>query len=283
MLLSEIKTIFHAELDHLYPKEEVDHFFYLSIEHYLRLERFVLVMQPQLTLTKDEEQPLFETLSVLKQEIPIQYILGETYFMDLKFRVNQHVLIPRPETEELVHWIRDDIGNQKNLKILDIGTGSGCIAVALAKYLQQAEVHALDISKEALQVAKQNAMANQTGVTFHQHDILDSNLKLELELDIIASNPPYVREQEKKEMKNNVKQFEPDGALFVPDDNPLVFYEAIAQFAKTNLKNGGHLYLEINQYLGPETQALLEAHNFLEIEMRKDIFGNDRMLKAQKR
>ncbi|MEM9363285.1 MAG: peptide chain release factor N(5)-glutamine methyltransferase [Bacteroidota bacterium] len=281
MLLSEIKTIFHTELDQLYPKEEVDHFFYLSIEHFLGLARFVLVMQPQLTLTKDEEQPLFETLSALKQETPIQYILGEAHFMELKFKVNNHVLIPRPETEELVHWILDDVGNQKTvLKILDIGTGSGCIAIALAKHFPKAKVHALDISKEALGVAKQNAVANQTEVKFHQHNILDLDIDLELEFDIIISNPPYVREQEKMEMKNNVKQFEPDRALFVPDDNPLLFYEAITQFSKRNLKSGGHLYLEINQYLEQEAQALLEAHNFLEIELRKDLFGNFRMLKG---
>ncbi|MEM9076565.1 MAG: peptide chain release factor N(5)-glutamine methyltransferase [Bacteroidota bacterium] len=280
MLLTEIKSIFHTELDQLYPKEEVDHFFYLSIEHFLGLERFVLVMQPQLTLTKDEERPFFETLSALKQETPIQYILGEVYFMELKFIVNKNVLIPRPETEELVHWVLDDVASQKDLKILDIGTGSGCIAVALAKHLPKAEVFGLDISKEALQVATQNAEANQMEVTFHQYDILNLNLQLEHKFDIIISNPPYVRQQEKVEMRKNVKQFEPDGALFVPDDNPLLFYEAIAQFSKRNLKRGGHLYLEINQYLGQETQDLLEAHNFLEIELRKDFFGNFRMLKG---
>ncbi|PRX54497.1 peptide chain release factor N(5)-glutamine methyltransferase [Flagellimonas meridianipacifica] len=282
MLLSEIKSIFHKELGQLYPKEEIDNFFYLSIEHYLGLERFILVLQPELALTKDEEQPLFETLSTLKREMPIQYILKKAHFMGLEFYVNQHVLIPRPETEELVQWILDDINYQtSDIKILDVGTGSGCIAVVLAKHLPNLEMHALDISVEALEIAKENATKNKTEVTFHQHSILDLNLKLEPKFDIIVSNPPYVRHQEKAQMRNNVKEFEPDEALFVPDDNPLLFYEAIALFANRNLKKGGFLYLEINQYLGQETKALLEAHNFLEIELRKDFFGNDRMLKGK--
>ena len=283
MLLSEIKSIYHKELDKIYPKEEVDHLFYRSIEHHLGLERFVLVMQPQLTLTKDEEGPLFRTLSSLRQEIPLQYVLGKAYFMDLEFLVNEHVLIPRPETEELVHWVLDDVDNQtSDIKVLDIGTGSGCIAIAVAKNLPNLEVHALDVSSEALKVAKENAAKNKAEVAFHQHNILDFSLKLELEFDIIVSNPPYVRELEKSEIENNVKKFEPHMALFVPDNNPLVFYEAIAKQATQHLKSKGLLYLEINQYLGQETHALLEAHNFLEIELRKDIFGNDRMLKAKR-
>ncbi|WP_435622649.1 peptide chain release factor N(5)-glutamine methyltransferase [Flagellimonas sp.] len=291
MLLSEIKSIYHKELGKIYPKEEIDHLFYRSIEHHLGLERFVLVIQPQFTLTKGEEEPLFRTLSSLKQEIPLQYVLGKTHFMDLEFQVNEHVLIPRPETEELVHWVLDDISSQtsdighqtSDIKVLDIGTGSGCIPVALAKNLPNLEVHALDISSQALKVAKENAAKNKAEVTFHQHNILDFSLKLELEFDIIVSNPPYVREMEKSKIENNVKKFEPEMALFVPDEKPLIFYEAIAQFASKYLKDNGLLYLEINQYLGQETQALLEAHNFLEIELRKDIFGNDRMLKAKKR
>ena len=290
MLLSEIKSIYHKELDKIYPKEEVDHLFYRSIEHHLGLERFVLVMQPQLNLTKDEEEPLFRTLSSLKEEMPLQYVLGKAYFMDLEFQVNEHVLIPRPETEELVHWVLDDIGSQtsdvrhqtSDIKVLDIGTGSGCIAITLAKNLAHTEVHAIDISKEALSVAKENAMANGVSVTFHQQDIRDLSLELEPQFDLIVSNPPYVRELEKSEIENNVKKFEPHIALFVPDNNPLVFYEAIVEQAAQHLKSKGLLYLEINQYLGQETQALLEAHNFLEIELRKDIFGNDRMLKAKK-
>ncbi len=308
MLLKEIKNIFHKELGKTYPKEEIDSFFYRCIEHYLKLERFVLAIQPELTLTKEEEQPLFEALSQLKQERPLQYILGTAHFMDLELHVNEGVLIPRPETEELVQWILEDVRSQKSevgsrkaeagnmdfypspLTILDIGTGSGCIAIALAKHLPKAKVCALDVSEKALEVARENAKLNQVDVTFLKNDILVPEFELaylpmrqelKLDFDIIVSNPPYVRELEKEEMKNNVKDHEPSLALFVTDGDPLVFYRAIAQFCGSHLKEKGSLYLEINQYLGEETKALLKAHNFSEIEPRKDIFGNDRMLKAQ--
>ncbi len=283
MLLKEIKTIYHQELEGIYPQEEIDAFFYEVITHFLGLEKFVMVLQPNLMVSKEEEQPLFETLAQLKLEKPIQYILGVSHFMDMEFKVNEHVLIPRPETEELVRWVISDcqVGSSQDLKVLDIGTGSGCIAITLAKHLPEAAVCALDISEEALKVAQENAQSNNVEVRFIHEDILEGDIKEEF--DIIISNPPYVRELEKEEMKNNVKQFEPSQALFVPDDNPLLFYKTIVEFAKNQLVAGGTLYLEINQYLGKETRALLEAHNFLDIELRKDLFGNDRMLKANKR
>ncbi len=283
MLLKEIKTIFHQELDAIYPKEEVDAFFYRLIEHYLQLERFVLVMHPDYTITKEEEQPLFEALSGLKLEKPLQYITGMAYFMDLELKVNEHVLIPRPETEELVAWIISDYQAEQNreLNILDIGTGSGCIAIALAKNLPNAKVYALDVSTKALEVVHQNAIFNNVDVTLVQKDILNPELDLELKFDIIVSNPPYVRELEKEKIKENVKAYEPSLALFVPDEDALLFYSAIVAFAKEHFSEKGSLYLEINQYLGKETKALLEAHNFLEIELRKDLFGNDRMLKGK--
>ncbi|UII75583.1 peptide chain release factor N(5)-glutamine methyltransferase [Flagellimonas sp. HMM57] len=313
MLLKEIKTIFHKELDKLYPNEEVDAFFYQLIEHYLQLERFVLVLQPNVSITKEEEQPLFEALAQLKLEKPLQYILGTAYFMDMEFKVNEHVLIPRPETEELVEWIildnsqdaeqsnpdaersrsvistklndrkSDLLNDDQGLKILDIGTGSGCIAIALAKKLPNAKVFAIDISEKALEVATQNAQLNEVEVTFIKADILNFELELELnfEFDIIVSNPPYVRELEKEHIKKNVKDYEPNLALFVPDEDALLFYRAITKFTQRYLSKTGSIYLEINQYLGEETKLLLEAHNFSEIELRKDIFGNDRMLKGK--
>ncbi|WP_350285539.1 peptide chain release factor N(5)-glutamine methyltransferase [uncultured Croceitalea sp.] len=291
MLLAEIKNIYHNELVELYPKTEIDSFFYSTIEHFLQLERFALVIQPQLTLTKSEEQPLFETLSRLKQEEPLQYILGEIYFMDFKLKVNEHTLIPRPETEELISWVLETSQNKntipttyanESLKVLDIGTGSGCIAIALAKALPHAHVTAIDISNEALQLAQENARLNTVKVNFVQADIL-AITKIEwTEFDIIISNPPYVRELEKPKMNNNVKLYEPPTALFVPDTNPLLFYEAIANFAGSALKNEGQLYLEINQYLGKETKSLFAAHNFTAIELKKDIFENQRMLRCKK-
>jgi release factor glutamine methyltransferase len=302
MLLKEIKTIFHQELGDSYPKEEIDSFFYRCIEHYLKLERFVLAVQPGLTLTKSEEQPLFEALAQLKLEKPLQYILGTAHFMDLELLVNEHVLIPRPETEELVRWILEDLQDDtglgpdaersrsvistthkdRSLQILDIGTGSGCIAIALAKALPNAKVTAIDISEKALAIAQRNSAFNHADVTFVRQDILDSELAPELELhfDIIVSNPPYVRQLEQNQMQKNVLEYEPHTALFVPDNDALIFYDAIAQFAQSHLKKKGGLYFEINQYLGAETKALLNARDFSEIELRKDMFGNDRMLKA---
>lgn len=303
MLLKEIKDIFHKELGKLYPKEEIDSFFYRCIEHYLKLERFILAIQPGYTLTKDEEQPLFEALAQLKMEKPLQYILGTAHFMDLELQVNENVLIPRPETEELVQWILDDILvkkqfkkdaersrsvistplNDHSLQILDIGTGSGCIAIALAKNLPKAKIYALDVSEGALNVAKKNALANGVEITFLHQDILDAELEFEPELtfDVIVSNPPYVRGLEKNEIHKNVKDFEPGTALFVPDEDPLLFYKAIISFSEKRLLKKGSLYFEINQYLGAETKALFNARNFSEIELRKDIFGNDRMLKGK--
>ncbi|SIS65731.1 release factor glutamine methyltransferase [Zobellia uliginosa] len=284
MVLKEIKHIYHKELDGLYPKEEVDSFFYLLIEHYLQLQRFVLAVQPNLTLTKEEEQPLFEALSELRLQRPVQYIMGKTSFMDLDFEVDENVLIPRPETEELVRWVVDEaklgLPNEKRkLRILDIGTGSGCIAVSLAKLLPEAEVYALDVSGEALEIAKRNARSNSVEIGFIHADILNYDGRPG-GFDIIVSNPPYVRELEKKEMHKNVLEHEPDLALFVSDENPLVFYSAISKFAQHNLVEKGKLFFEINQYLAKETAALLRQHNFLEIEVRKDIFGNDRMAKG---
>lgn len=283
MLLKEIKNIYHLELDPLFPKEEVDSFFYLVIDHYLGLERFILAMQPNLVVSKENEDPLFFALSQLKQERPIQHILGKAHFCELEFRVDENVLIPRPETEELVYWIINEVQKgdpREEVKILDIGTGSGCIAISLAKNLPNAKVYALDISKKALQIAEENAIDNGVDIVFLEADILSIE-GFKDKFDVIVSNPPYVRELEKLEMKNNVVEHEPGLALFVSDGDPLIFYKKITRFALSHLKKGGVLFFEINQYLGEEMKQLLEAENFSEIDLRKDMFGNDRMLKGQ--
>ncbi|MGB5360270.1 MAG: peptide chain release factor N(5)-glutamine methyltransferase [Eudoraea sp.] len=281
MLLKEIKEIFHKELDDNYPKEEVDSMFYLMIEHYFGLERFILAIDPGIVITKEEEQIMFEGLSKLKNEQPIQYVLGETTFMDLKIMVNESVLIPRPETEELVSWVLKDIENlDDNLKIVDIGTGSGCIAISLFKLKPSLKITAMDISKSAIEVAEKNALKNNADIEFIQADILKIPF-LKENYDIIVSNPPYVREMEKDQMHNNVLKNEPNLALFVPDEDPLLFYRPIAKLAKNNLTPKGVLYMEINQYLGEEVKELLKELGFAEIELRKDIFGNDRMIKAR--
>ncbi|WP_158979404.1 peptide chain release factor N(5)-glutamine methyltransferase [Cellulophaga sp. L1A9] len=283
MLLREIKNIFHLELDVLYQKEEVNSFFYMLIEHYLGLQRFVLAMEPNLIITKEEETPLFEALSKLKLQVPIQHIIGVTEFMEMEFIVNEDVLIPRPETEELVRWIIDDIkDHQSNLKILDIGTGSGCIPISLAKHLPNAKIYTLDVSEKAIAVAKQNAVSNKVAIQFIKASILEIDALKET-FDIIVSNPPYVRELEKAAMHENVLKHEPELALFVTNDNPLVFYKKITDFATQNLVKEGRLYFEINQYLGKETELLLREYNFSDIELREDLFGNDRMLKGIKK
>lgn len=285
MLLKDIKVIFHKELNPIYPKEEIDSFFYLFMEHYLGLERFALVLNPDLILTKDEDQPFFEGLSRLKLEEPAQYIIGQTSFMDLTIKVDRHVLIPRPETEELVRWVISEFTHcEKEIKILDIGTGSGCIAIALAKNLPNAKIYATDISVEALAVAQENAKLNGVEIYFFQEDIVNPETYAQVNtlcnFDCIISNPPYVRELEKVEMHKNVKAYEPQLALYVPDDDALKFYKAITSLAVDKLKPTGKLFFEINQYLAEETQRLLVDNQFDAVELRKDIFGNFRMLKG---
>ncbi|WP_430425506.1 peptide chain release factor N(5)-glutamine methyltransferase [Maribacter litoralis] len=290
MLLREIRNIFHTELNAVYGAEEVSSFFYLLIEHYFDLERFVLAMQPDLKIDKDQETIIFKALSELKLEKPIQHIIGTAYFMDMDFKVNEHVLIPRPETEELVRWILDDHDNDHALRVLDMGTGSGCIPISLDKNLNNAKVFGLDISTEALKVARENNESLHTSVTFFQADILSINnstknevSELNQKFDIIVSNPPYVRELEKAEMRKNVLDHEPNLALFVADDNPLQFYDKIVEYASNRLEHNGCLYLEINQYLGAEMQKLLHKFGFKTVILKKDMFGNDRMLKGVKK
>ena len=284
MQLSEIKNLYHQELGELYPKEEIDSFFYRLIGHYLNLQKFILVMQPNYVVSKAEEAPLFAALQRLKEEEPVQHITGAAYFRDLELKITKDTLIPRPETEELVSWVIEDSDVAQPQRILDIGTGSGCIAISLAQELPNAKVTAVDISKEALFIAKENAINNKVDVTFKQFDVLSGNFTNELQgpWDVIVSNPPYVRELEKKEIQKNVKEYEPATALFVSDNDPLIFYREIALKAKTYLKPKGRLYFEINQYLAEETKALVVANSFEQVELKQDIFGNFRMLKGIK-
>ncbi len=216
------------------------------------------------------------------QELYSEYILGETEFLSLKFKLNNKVLIPRPETEELVDWIIKDVDNNKKLSIIDIGTGSGCIAVAIAKWVSNATVTALDISEDALQIAKKNAELNNVQIQGLCVDILNVPNTLQNKYDIIVSNPPYIRECEKTDMEANVLKYEPHTALFVSDENPLIFYDGIAKFASSYLNENGLIYVEINRYLGSETLKMFESYNFNCI-MKNDLSGANRMIKAIKR
>nr|WP_315132857.1 peptide chain release factor N(5)-glutamine methyltransferase [uncultured Flavobacterium sp.] len=282
MNIKEYRTQFIQELTLIYDAGEAESFFYLILEEKKQLKRIDLALHPDLVFSEEEIGVWNAVLEQLKQEIPIQYLLGKTSFYGLDFEVNAAVLIPRPETEELVEWIlesqKSKVESQK-VKILDIGTGSGCIAISLAKNLPDATVFALDVSEEALATAKKNAENNSVNVTFIHQNILETEDLLQ-QFDIIVSNPPYVRNLEKEEIKKNVLENEPHLALFVADNDALVFYKKIAQLAQKNLLPNGQLYFEINQYLGKEMVNLLEKMNFKTIDLRKDIYGNDRMTKA---
>ena len=282
MTIKHYRDQFIQELTPLYDPGEAESFFYLILEAKHQLKRIDIALQPELVLSVSEMETWNSILEELKREIPIQYILGTTHFYGLEFEVNSAVLIPRPETEELVDWIvqKSKIKNQKSkIKILDIGTGSGCIAISLAKNLPDAEVFALDVSEQALATAQKNAELNQVQVQFICQSILETE-DLGQQFDIIVSNPPYVRHLEKQEIKKNVLDNEPHLALFVADDDALIFYRKIAQLALKNLNQTGQLYFEINQYLGQEMLDLLQEMNFKDTVLRKDIYGNNRMTKS---
>jgi release factor glutamine methyltransferase len=279
MIIQTFKKQFFSQLKDIYPETEVQSFFNLLIEFKLNLSRIDLALNTNLEFNEDAINYFQNALDKLKKHTPIQYIIGETEFYNLTFKVNNNVLIPRPETEELVDWIIKDTSQSKNIKILDIGTGSGCIAVSLAKKRPNAEVFAIDVSPRALKMAKENARINKVSVNFIETNILNLD-KLSYEFDIIVSNPPYVRDLEKEMMQQNVLANEPHLALFVKDDNPLIFYNKIADLAKHHLNFEGKLYFEINQYLGKDTKELLRLKGFKNIEIKKDIFSVDRMLKC---
>jgi release factor glutamine methyltransferase len=304
--IKEYRVQFIQELSPIYDSGEAESFFYLILEEKQKLKRIDVALNPNLTFSTEEIQLWNSILEQLKQEIPIQYLLGKTSFYGLDFEVNSAVLIPRPETEELVDWIiqgqRSEVRGEKlevrsdKIKILDIGTGSGCIAISLAKNIPNGQVFAIDVSEKALATAKKNAIINQVEINFIQTDILQtddlqklptsnfplptSHFPLPTYFDIIVSNPPYVRELEKEEIKKNVLDNEPHLALFVKDNDALVFYKKIAELAQKNLTPEGQLFFEINQYLGKEMIDLLEKMNFKNIELRKDIYGNDRMIRG---
>lgn len=282
MQLKSLKIFFQNGLLGYYPKEEINTFFYRICEQHLDYKRIDVSLKSE-TLINPKTFEYFETIiSRLLTYEPIQYILGTTSFFGLEFKVDSNVLIPRPETEELVAWILKQTDSSQSLKILDIGTGSGCIAISLAKHLPNAEVYALDVSSKALEIAEFNAQQNAVKLNMIKANVLDWK-PTDLSFDLIVSNPPYVRESEKERMAPNVLEHEPHLALFVENDNPLVFYRAIVELGKQTLKKQGQLYFEINEYLGEETQVLFSSDSFEDIQLKSDIFGKHRMICAQKR
>ena len=288
MNIKKFRDYFNKTLKKLYPTSEIDTFLFLLLEEYLNFKRIDIVLKSNFEISPEDLILLRSSTKLLEQEIPIQYILGKTEFYGFPFILNEHVLIPRPETEELITSILENVlktksfhtnANEKQLKILDIGTGSGCIPISLKKSLPFAEITAIDVSNEALTIAKKNAVLNKVDINLTQQDILNTTSLNQL-YDVIVSNPPYVRESEKKEIKNNVLNNEPHMALFVKDNNPLVFYNKIAELAKNHLTKNGTLFFEINQYLGKETVELIKLKGFNKIQLKKDIFGRDRIIIA---
>jgi protein-(glutamine-N5) methyltransferase, release factor-specific len=281
MNYSQIKKIFHQQLKEIYIENEIYSLFFIALEYVTSISKIEYILQKEEEISEEKLIELKFILEELTKNKPIQYITKNAYFYGLNFYVNDKVLIPRQETNELVDWVLMSVTHSKPIKILDIGTGSGCIAITLKKNLPLSEVFAIDISNEAIQVAQKNANNNQVEINFLQKNILEIN-DLKSNFDIIISNPPYVRELEKLEMAPNVLDNEPHLALFVPDNNPLLFYEKITEIALKNLTEDGMLFFEINQYLSAETKKMIENKGFKNVTLRKDLQENYRMILAKK-
>lgn len=281
-LLSYLKVKYSDDLTAFYPAEEAKQLVNLLIRHFFNLSRTDLVANSGIRLSESEILTLHFAVKDLKKYKPLQYITGETEFLGLIFFVNPSVLIPRPETEELTQLIIDR-EKKSSLKVLDIGTGSGCIAISLGKHLHSPAVTAIDLSKEAIQLAAANARKNKSVINLFQFDILDkASWKTLCLYDIIISNPPYVTESDKSSMSENVLNYEPHQALFVPEEDELIFYHAIISFAKNHLVDGGRLYFEINENKGKEIATLIPQQEFKNVEIRNDLTGKNRFVIAEK-
>jgi release factor glutamine methyltransferase len=281
--ISDIAQFFRNELSSLYEKEEIETFIAWCFEDFIGFSKTDLLVKQDKTVSESDLLKFHFAVKDLKRGRPIQYILGKASFYGMEFIVNSNVLIPRPETEELVKRIIDDAkSHTESFSILDIGTGSGCIAVALKKNLPRCHVYALDVSEEALKVAKENALRNECEIHFIHADILDAATREKLPAcTIIVSNPPYVKSSEQSSMHENVVEHEPHLALFVPDEDALVFYKAIAATGKTKLKPGGAIYVEINEALGIDTAILFQKEGYTNVQLLQDMQGKDRMIKAE--
>ncbi len=278
--MQDITQYIRNELNLLYTPSEIRTLTHMILEQVAGLSAADILAGKLNDLSNDNIAKIEEMTQRLKKSEPIQYVLGEAHFYNRTFKVTPDVLIPRPETEELIEWIVGD-AHGTTPQLFDIGTGSGCIAITLAKELPGATVHACDISAKALTIAQYNAKHNDAPITIRQQDILtDKNSPIQY--DIIVSNPPYITQSEQQAMSSNVLSYEPHLALFIPDDDPLLFYRHIAQYATEHLTNNGALYFEINAYNGAETVELLHKLGFRNVTLRNDISGNPRMIKANK-
>lgn len=292
--VGEARIWLKEKVKNFFSAEELPEIMFLTLNFITGLSKTQQHVFPEKELSGQQFQMLLLSAQKLETGMPIQYVLGEADFFGLKFEVNPAVLIPRPETEELVSWVLEGKGDkesgdlrsgerEKAISILDIGTGSGCIPISIKKNWPEATVSGLDISAEALQIAQKNALRNQVEVAFFQQDILNFHpVKEASKYTIIVSNPPYILPSEQQQMQNNVLDFEPAQALFVPENDPLLFYRAIANFAAINLGHNGLLFFEINEKFGLEIVGLLKQKGFVEVELRQDFRGKDRMVRGVK-
>ena len=279
--LQSVNQYFHMKLDALYNVNEVDSFFWILTEEKVGATKLDCMKDPDIRFNESELLDFIRYSRRLAKYEPVQYIAGVEDFMGLKLKVTPDVLIPRPETEELVDWVSKQADKEAPLEIIDIGTGSGCIAIGVKNKLPNAFVKGVDISRKAISVAEQNAESNNLKVDFMMMDAL--NLPWERDkYDIVISNPPYVLDSEKEQMSKNVLEYEPHTALFVEDEDPLLFYEAIGAWAAESLKKGGQLFFEINEKYAQKTVGLLEELGFSKVESRNDIFDKPRMIRAIK-
>ena len=279
MNLKSFKKYLHDELKDLYSLEELDSLFFILINYYLEISKIAYIQNPQKLINKSIIKKIFSKIKLLKENMPIQYVIGEVVHKKLKFYLNKNVLIPRPETEELCNWVISS--TNKNNRILDIGTGSGFIAIILKKFIDDCEVEAWDISKEALKVAKKNAKTNNVEIDFKQVDILENNISSS-RFDVIVSNPPYVDYCEKNQINSRVKDYEPNDAIFVDHYDNMIYYKKIIEKSEILLNKNGVLYFESHSSRINILENMLKINNFKRIIIKEDLFGKKRMISAQK-
>ena len=280
--LIDVRNYYRKTLKNYYSKNEIDFYFKILINSFFNWDSTLIALNPKKQLTILESSKLIKTINNLKKFKPIQYITGESFFMGLKFKVNKNVLIPRQETEELVEWIINDNRDfQNKINVIDIGTGSGCIAISLSKKKRNFNLTAIDNSDKSLLVAKENARLNKVKINFINNDILKP-LNDKTIYDIIISNPPYIADSEIKNIEDKVLKFEPYNAIFVDKKNPLIFYKAIIDFSLSNLKKGGKIYLEINPIFYNSLLTLIESYNKFNLVVKKDISNKNRMIRLMK-
>ena len=281
MTLDQGRRKIIGEMEGIYEAEEARNIAAMLIEYVTKLPRLETIVRRDEKLSSSQEGHLGEFISRLQNHEPVQYITHEAWFAGMKFYVDKNVLIPRPETEELVDWIvKDWKAKNSSAKILDVGTGSGCIAIALKKQLAGAEIWACDLSDDAISIARMNADSMQAAIDFVGLDFLDEKQRKQLpHFDIIVSNPPYIPKEERQELKRNVVDYEPWNALFAPGEDPITFYRSIAGFGKDRLNRGGNIYVEIHRDFAVEVKRVFLSMGYRSVEIRKDLQGNDRMLR----